>query len=496
MHPINRQKTAIIIGAGFSGLSAATTLAQHGYAVTILEKNEQTGGRARLLKAAGFSFDMGPSWYWMPDVMEKYFNRFNTSSSDYFQLKRLDPSYQVIFAKDDVWKIPADYNSLKELFEKIEKDSSAKLDLFLKEAKYKYETGINEFVYKPSLSISEFADRRILSSVFKLDLFKSFSTHIRHYFKDPRLLQLLEFPVLFLGAMPSKTPALYSMMNYADITLGTWYPMGGMHKLVEGMTKLAITTGVDIKLNTAVQSIHTAEHKVTEVITTDGNFGADVVVASADYHHVEQKLLNAQDRNYSDNYWNKRVMAPSSLIYYVGVNKKLPRLLHHNLFFEEAFEEHAKAIYEKPAWPKNPLYYVCCPSKTDAEVAPSGMENLFILVPVAAGLEDTETIREEYFRHIIKKIELFCSETIFENIIFKRSYAGSDFVNDYNSYKGNAYGLANTLKQTAFMKPSIRSRKVENLFFTGQLTVPGPGVPPSIISGQVVADYISRLTNN
>jgi phytoene desaturase len=496
MYSINRKKTALVIGAGFSGLSAATTLAQHGYAVTMLEKNEQTGGRARLLKAAGFSFDMGPSWYWMPDVMEKYFNRFNTSSSDYFQLKRLDPSYQVIFSKDDVWKIPADYNSLKELFESVEKGSSGKLDVFLKEAKYKYETGINEFVYKPSLSISEFADSRILSSVFRLDLFKSFSTHIRHYFKDPRLLQLLEFPVLFLGAMPSKTPALYSMMNYADMSLGTWYPMGGMHKLVEGMTKLAVTTGVDIKLNTAVKSIHTANHKVTGVTTANGNFTADVVVASADYQHVEQNLLNAQDRNYSDRYWNKRVMAPSSLIYYIGINKKLPGLLHHNLFFEAAFEEHAKAIYEKPAWPENPLYYVCCPSKTDKEVAPAGMENLFILIPIAAGLEDTEAIREQYFRHIIKKIELFCGETIFENIIFKRSYAGSDFVNDYNSYQGNAYGLANTLRQTAFMKPSIRSRKVKNLFFTGQLTVPGPGVPPSIISGQVVADYISRLTNN
>lgn len=487
----NRHKQkAVVIGAGFAGLSAATSLAKHGYNVIIVEKNEQAGGRARLLEARGFAFDMGPSWYWMPDVIERYFNRFDKSVADYFNLVRLNPSYQVIFSKEDVMELPAGYEALRMLFESVEKGSAVQLDKFLKEAKYKYETGISEFVYKPSISFTEFAEWRFVKSLFKLDMLRSFSAHSRQYFKNPRLLQILEFPVLFLGAMPSKTPALYSMMNYADIKLGTWYPMGGMHELVKAMHALALEHGVQIKLNTPVTKIQIKDQLATHVITNNSEIKADVVVGAADYHHVENDLLSSEQRNYSKHYWRRKTMAPSSLIYYVGINKKVNRLKHHNLFFEEDFSKHAKTIYEHAQWPRQPLFYVCCPSKTDASVAPPGMENLFILIPVAAGLEDTETIRTSYFDHVIAKLELFCGETLKPHIVYKKSYAGSDFVKDYHAYKGNAYGLANTLTQTAFMKPSIKSKKIKNLFFAGQLTVPGPGVPPAIISGQVVADYI------
>lgn len=485
-----QQKKAIVIGAGFSGLSAATCLADKGYQVTILEKNEQPGGRARMFHAEGFAFDMGPSWYWMPDIIEKYFNRFGKSASDYFQLKRLDPSYQIIFDKDDVLEVPADYNALRNVFEEIEKGSAAKLDAFLKEAKYKYESGMNEFVYKPSVHISEYAEWKLLRSAFRLDMFTAFSQHIRKYFNNPKILQLLEFPVLFLGAMPSKTPALYSLMNYADISLGTWYPMGGMYELVKAMVNLAEEKGVEIQLNTPVHSLETTAGKVTKVVTPAGDFDADVVIGSADYHHVEKDLLKEADRNYSEASWDKKVMAPSCLLYYVGINKKLPRLQHHNLFFVEDFGRHASEIYLQPQWPEHPLFYVCCPSKTDDSVAPTGMENLFLLIPVAAGLVDTEVIKEQYFNHLLKKMEQFCGVSIAEHVVYKKMYAASNFMADYNAYKGNAYGLANTLKQTAFFKPSIRSKKLKNLFFAGQLTVPGPGVPPSVISGQVVADYI------
>ncbi|MGN6490360.1 MAG: phytoene desaturase family protein [Agriterribacter sp.] len=488
----NRHKQkAVVIGAGFAGLSAATSLAQHGYNVTILEKNDQAGGRARMFSAGGFAFDMGPSWYWMPDVIERYFNRFGKSVADYFNLVRLNPSYQVIFSKRDVIELPADYEALRMLFESMEKGSAAQLDKFLKEAKYKYETGIAEFVYKPSVSFTEFADWRVVKSLFKLDMLRSFSAHSRQYFKDPRLLQILEFPVLFLGAMPSRTPALYSMMNYADMRLGTWYPMGGMHELVKAMEALAREHEVEIKLETPVTSIRVKDRLATHAITSNAEIQTDVVVGAADYHHIENDLLNSGQRNYSQRYWQKKTMAPSCLIYYVGINKKPDRLKHHNLFFEDDFEQHAKAIYEHAEWPRQPLFYVCCPSKTDPSVAPPGMENLFILIPVGAGLEDTETIRAHYFDHVIAKLELFCGETLKPHIVYSKSYAGADFVKDYHAYRGNAYGLANTLTQTAFMKPCIKSKKIKNLFFAGQLTVPGPGVPPAIISGQVVADYIN-----
>ncbi len=485
-------KKVVIIGAGFAGISAATKLASEGYEVTVLEKNDHAGGRARKFAADGFTFDMGPSWYWMPDVFEKYFQQFNASASDFYDLVRLDPSYRIFFGAGDTLDLPANLEAMYQLFESLEPGSSVQLKKFLKEAKYKYDVGINDLVYKPGKSIFEFADMRIAKGALKLHIFQSFSSYVRKYFKHPKIIQLLEFPVLFLGAMPQETPALYSLMNYADINLGTWYPMGGMHKVVEGMVALATSKGVQFQYNTTVEQITVVGNKCSGVITNTGYLQADAVIGGADYHHVEQQLLPEGFRTYSEAYWNKRVMAPSSLIFYLGVSTPLKGLQHHNLFFDRPFDAHAQEIYKNPQWPTNPLFYVSCPSKTDDTVAPKGAENLFVLIPVAPGLEDNDATRERYYNLVMERLEQLTSQSIREHVVFKRSYAHADFIQDYNAFKGNAYGLANTLKQTAILKPSIRSKKIKNLYYTGQLTVPGPGVPPSIISGQVVANEITN----
>lgn len=485
-------KKIIVIGSGFAGLSAATCLADQGYEVTILEKNTVAGGRARKFEVDGFTFDMGPSWYWMPDVFDQYFAKFGKKVSDYYDLVRLDPSYAVIFGKEDVMEVPAKMEDLYAMFERYEAGSSQQLKEFLSEAEYKYKVGMNEFVHKPSHSIWEFADLRILKSLFRLQMFQSISSGIEKRFKNPQLIQLLEFPVLFLGATPDNTPALYSMMNYADMSLGTWYPKGGMHKIVEGMVKLAEEKGVKIKLGQEVQQIYVPNGHATKVITQDAEYAADVVVGGADYHHLEQQVLEPQHRKYSESYWQKRTMAPSSLLFYLGVNKKLKNLHHHNLFFDEDFEQHAIEIYDDPKWPSKPLFYVCAPSITDASVAPEGMENVFILIPTAPDLKDDEATREHYYEVVMQRLESLTGQSIRDHVIYKRSFAHSDFVKDYNAFKGNAYGLANTLLQTAFLKPKLKSKKVENLYFTGQLTTPGPGVPPSLISGQVVANEIYK----
>jgi len=481
-----------VIGSGFSGLAAATCLAADGFDVTLFEKNELPGGRARKFESAGFVFDMGPSWYWMPDVFEKYFNRFGKTTSDYYQLKRLDPSYRIFYGKNDYLDIPAGVEALGKLFDELEPGSSKHLTTFLEEGKYKYDIGINNLVYKPGLSLTEFADAELLKGVFKLHVFQSIAQYVRKFFKEPLIIKLLEFPVLFLGATPENTPALYSLMNYADMALGTWYPMGGMYKIVEGMVTLAEEQGVKFNYNSAVESVEMNGVKAKGIWSNNIFHSFDYIVAGADYHHVEQKLLPNSARRYDEAYWNKRVMAPSSLLFYVGLNKRVKNLLHHTLFFDEDFSLHAKEIYEDPKWPTAPQFYISCPSKTDASVAPEGCENLLILIPVAPGLHDDETIREKYFNLIIDRLESIIGESIREHIIFKRSYAHNDFIADYNAFKGNAYGLANTLMQTANLKPSIINKKVSNLFYTGQLTVPGPGVPPSLISGQVVAAELSK----
>ena len=473
-------------------------MAKAGWEVTVLEKHDMPGGRARVLKENGFVFDMGPSWYWMPDVFERFFNSFGKKVSDYYDLKRLDPSYR-IYWPDDVMDIPADYHQLQQLFEKKEPGSSKALDQFISEAAYKYDVGINKLVHKPGRSVTEFANWELVKGLFKLDVFTSIKKHVGKYFKNSQLQQLLEFPVLFLGALPQDTPALYSLMNYADIKLGTWYPHGGMYSIVNGMYELAKELGVKFFFNHNVKEIIIEKDTVKNVLaeTTAENievsFAADAVIGSADYHFIETNLLEKQYRTYTEAYWNKRVMAPSCLIYYVGLKKKLKDITHHSLFFDVDFGVHGKEIYTDPKWPSEPLFYVCAPSVTDSTVAPQGCENLFFLVPVATGLGgDTEILREKYFDTILSRFEQKIRQSVKQEIIYKKSYSVSNFINDYNSFKGNAYGLANTLMQTAVLKPCIKSKKVKNLFYTGQLTVPGPGVPPSIISGEVVSKEVVK----
>jgi phytoene desaturase len=486
-------KKAVIIGSGFSGLSNACFMAKNGYKVDVYEKNEQLGGRARVMYTHGYTFDMGPSWYWMPDVFDRFFNSFGKQTSDYYKLLRLNPSYRVFFSENEIIDIPADFNELKQLFDSLEKGSGKQLDSFLKEAEKKYAVGMQDLVYKPSLSLTEFIDTRVLSSVFTIDLFKSFSTHINKYFSNPKIKSIIEFPVLFLGAMPQDTPALYSLMNYADIKLGTWYPMGGMGKIIDGMVELAKELGVTFHTQANVERINVdVKNKSKSIVVNGQTINTDIVISAADYQHTEQKLLPESHRNYTEQYWENKTFAPSSLIYYLGVNKRIKNLLHHNLFFDKDFTTHAKEIYKNPSWPSNPLFYVSCPSKTDDTVAPEGKENLFILIPVAPGLVDDESIKEKYFDLVINRLEALTGESVKEHIEYKKSYAHNDFVNDYNSFKGNAYGLANTLKQTAILKPSIKNKKVSNLYYTGQLTVPGPGIPPCLISGEIVANQIKK----
>lgn len=493
----NKAQTKIaIIGAGFAGISAAAYLSKQGYQVDVYEKNADIGGRARqLITDNGYLFDMGPSWYWMPEVFEKFFNDFGYKAADFYELQLLDPGFSVVFGADDVLNIPANFEELCRLFESIETGSAEKLREFLAEAAYKYNIGMGKLVYKPGLSLLEFADLDLIKGLFKLQVFTSFSAHVKKYFKDPRLIALMEFPVLFLGAMPEDTPALYSLMNYAGLKLGTWYPKGGFGKVINAMKNIAEMQGAKFHTNAAVSAIDVKENQVVSLASERGTHLYDGLIAAADYHHVEEKLLNTAERNYSEKYWDNRVLAPSCLIFYLGVTTKVARLNHHTLFFDEDLKQHSQEIYKQAQWPTKPLFYVCCPSVTDPSVAPAGHENLFVLMPLATDIEDPEAIREQYFEVIMDRLEAYTGTPIRQHLDYKKSYCVSDFVTDYNSFKGNAYGLANTLMQTANLKPTLKNKKINNLFYAGQLTVPGPGVPPSIISGNLAAQQLIKHLN-
>jgi phytoene desaturase len=478
-----------IIGSGFSSLSASCYLAQAGYQVEVYEKLETVGGRARQFIKDGFTFDIGPTWYWMPDVFERFFADFGKKPSDYYQLEKLDPAYQVYFKKGDSVIIPGSLDEIYRNFEKEEPGSAQKLEKFISKARDNYEIAIKDLVYRPGVSPLELITTETAQRLGRF--FTNISKEVRSEFTNTKLRQILEFPVLFLGAKPSDTPAFYSFMNYADFGLGTWHPKGGMYKVIEGIKDLAESLGVKFHMNSPVERIIT-EKGIAKGLTVNGkDHFADIVLTGADYHHSEQ-LLHKIDRQYSPKYWKKKTFAPSSLLFYIGFDKKLKNVSHHTLFFDSSFEVHAKEIYDEPRWPEDPLFYASFPSITDDSCAPQGKEAGIFLIPLAPDLEDTPEIREHYFNMILDRFEKITGQDVKTYILFKKSFCVNDFKEAYNSYKGNAYGMANTLFQTAFLRPKLRSKKVEHLYFTGQLSVPGPGVPPSLISGKLAAGLIDK----
>ncbi|QQV03906.1 MULTISPECIES: phytoene desaturase family protein [Chryseobacterium] len=486
------KKTAII-GSGFSGLSAAAYAAKNGHEVHVFEKNSSLGGRARQFSTDnGYIFDMGPSWYWMPDIIENFFKDFDRKTSDYYELVSLDPQFEMVF-EDGNMSLPQSYSEMRNLFEHTEQGAGKKLDEFMNDAQYKYEVGMKDFVTKPCHSWMEFVSPKIAKSALKLDLLSNFHRFVRKYFKHPKLIMLMEFPVIFLGAAPKDIPALYSLMNYGGYKLGTWYPMGGFYKVIEAMSEVCIEQGVHIHLNSTVEKINVSNSKAQSVTVNGKEISFDTVIASSDYHHTEENLIPKEYKNYSESYWKNKTFAPSCLIYYLGFKEKIPNLKHHTLFFENDLDLHTTEIYTDKKWPTKPLFYACCPSKTDKSVAPENGENVFLLMPIATGINDSEEIRERYFKEMIERLEKHTKTSgLLDKIDYKKSYSIKNFVEDYNAYEGNAYGLANTLNQTAVLKPSLRNKKIKNLFYTGQLTVPGPGVPPSIISGKIAATEASK----
>ena len=488
------KKIINILGSGFSSISAACYLAKAGHEVTIFEKNSSIGGRARQLKIDGFLFDMGPTWYWMPDVFERFFNDFNQTPSDYYELNKLNPAYEIYYGKHDRIKISSEIEKIYQLFEKEEKGSSKYLKIFLKQAQNNYNVAVKDLVYRPGVSPLELITPK---TILKLNqLFFDIRKQIQKKFSNPRLIKILEFPVLFLGAKPGNTPAMYNFMNWADFGLGTWHPEGGMYEVIKGMVTLANELGVKFTLNAPIDKINVNDKGIATSINLNGHkISSDIILSGADYYHTEQ-LLNTKYRQYSEQYWKKKTFAPSALLFYVGFDKKLENVSHHTLFFDEEFDSHAEYIYDTPDWPNDPLFYASFPSITDNSFAPSGKEAGTFLIPIAPGLEDSDSIRNKYFDLIIKRLEKLTNQKLQNSILFKKSYCINDFIKDYNSYKGNAYGLANTLTQTAFLRPRIKSKRVENLFFTGQLTVPGPGVPPALISGKIASELILKKINS
>ncbi len=477
-------------------MAAAALLAKDGHHVTVLEKNDQPGGRAIVWKEKGFLFDMGPSWYLMPDVFEKFFAEFGKKPSDFYNLIRLDPAYRIFYSADEIVDISPELEKNLQLFDKYQPNGAEQLKKYLAAAEYQYTIAMNEFIYKQYQHLTDFFSLKLLLKGTKLHIFKSLDDYAKGYISEEKLRKILEYTMVFLGGTPFDTPALYSLMSHVDFNLGVWYPDGGITKLVEAFHKLAVSYDVEFQFNQPVKKIIVKDNTVTGVKTEQHTLDANLVVANADYVHVETQLLDQEHQTYPPRYWEKRAIAPSALLMYLGVDEKVQNLVHHNLYFAPHWEDHFQSIFHTPQWPDDPSYYVSCPSKTDASVAPPNQENLFILVPVAAGLNDSKKTREKYFTKIMNHLETLTGQDIKKSLVVKRLFSHNDFASQYNAYKGTALGLAHTLRQTAIFRPSQQSKKVKGLYYTGHYTHPGIGVPMVTISSQILAQQIRNTYDN
>ena len=498
-------KHVVVIGAGFAGLTSAVLLAKDGFKVTLLEKNQQVGGRARLWHTDGYTFDMGPSWYLMPEVFERIFNLVGVNRADYYRITRLNPAYKVFFENPGAAQsidIPGSRDELAGVFEEFEKDGAQSLEAFLNDAAYKYRVAMSEFLYRDFRSPREFFNRRLMTEGIKLHVFRRLDHYVRQYFQNHRARKILEYASVFLGSNPVITPALYSLMSHVDLNLGVWFPEGGMGRVALAFSRLAQEQGCRVITGAQVSGVGISNGKITEVqyIQQSGDepedsrerlrIKADFVLNTADYHWMEHSILQKPYRSYSSAYWKKKIVAPSMFLAYMGIGRKLPQLAHHNLYFADKWEKHFDTLFESPKWPENPCWYISRTTATSSAMAPPGKENIFLLVPVAAGLDDGDQQRETFFEMMLDHVKKTTSIDLSADLEFRSLYSHRDFRSDYNSFKGSALGLAHTLFQTAVFRPSRQSRKLSNLFHAGQYTHPGVGVPMVIISAELAVNAI------
>lgn len=490
-------KRIVVVGGGIGGLATAGLLARDGHSVTLLEKNSQLGGRANLLATQGFRFDLGPSWYLMPDVFETFFAQFNTHPSKHLDLREIEPQYRIFFSDKSHVDISRIVAKTRAIFEEIEPGAGAALDQYLVEAQRKYNISVEQVLYKNVDTFFDFFSWKMLKEGRNLNALESMDSYVSKFFKSEKLQQIIQYTLVFLGGSPSNLPALYSLMTHVDFNQGVYYPMGGFYEVVKVIAGLAEEAGARLRTNAPVEKIITDGDRVVGVQVAGRLLKADVVIGNADYVHLEDLLDDQSKRAYSHKYWNKQTLSPSAFLVYLGVKGKLPKLQHHNIYFGENWIEHFDDIFAGKSWPQHPSLYINMPSKTDSSVAPKGHENLMILVPTAAGLRETPLWREQYAQFIIKYVEEQIGIALSEKIVFQKIFSVTDFKQQYNSYKGNALaGSAQTLLQTGIFRANNKHKHLKNLFMAGAYTTPGIGVPPTLISAHLARDRVRAYLNS
>ena len=490
-------KKAVIIGGGIAGLATAGLLAKAGMSVTVLEARERVGGRAYTWEKDGFKFDMGPSWYLMPDAFDQFFKLMGTTSNAELELKRLDPMYQTINEGEaEPLVVKADLASNKALFDSVEPGAGERLQAYVDSAEDAYKLSIEHFLYTNFQNTKSFTHPDVLKRAgrFIKHLLTPLDTFAGKHVQDARLRKILNFPAVFLGASPYKTPSMYHLMTHVDMNVGVFYPMGGFYSIIEAVERVAKRAGVVVHTNSRVTKIVTENGAVKGVNVGEIFFEADVVVGNADLHHLETQLLNPEEQTLPQKWWDKREPGPSAMLLFLGVKGEIPELDHHTLLYSDDWAKNFEEVFHKADGKRkipNPAsLYVCAPSKSDPTVAPKGYENLFVLVPIAAdpsiGGSGDEAFEKAADRIIDQIADWAKIPNFRERIVVRGSMGPRDFVTELNAWQGTALGMAHTLKQSAFFRPANYSKKVKGLYYAGHHSVPGIGLPMCLIGAELV----------
>jgi len=504
--PLRGERIAVV-GAGFGGLSAASYLTDAGADVTVFERNEHPGGYAGRIERDGFRIDTGPSWYLMPEVFDRFFQHFGREVEEFYELTELEPLYEIYWKDGDHAEIPSTRQGQKQLFESYESGAGSKLDDYLSDAAEAYELGMDRFVYPSRSRLRDMMDLDIIRSVRALPKLRTMDTYVKSYFTHPKLRQIAEYKLVFLGGSPYNTPAIYTLMSHVDMNLGVYHPTGGIASVIDGMVTLATDLGVTIHTDTPVTSIEPLsradETRQQFEITTgkgpDGNTAEtdggrfDRVVANAAPTHVERDLLPEEYAN-REAYWNSRTYAPSAYLLYLGVNGEVDGLEHHSLILPNDWQPHFDRIFDEAGWPDDPAYYVHVPSKTDDTVAPDGHEAVVILVPLAPGLEDDTETLEQFRKLVLDDLAETTGVEFRDRIVLEESACVSTFADRFNAPEGTALALSHTLGQTGPLRPAHRAPGVDGLYYVGAYTNPGIGMPMCLLSGEHVTNAIIEDT--
>jgi phytoene desaturase len=474
----------VIIGGGVGGLAVACLLAKAGRQVTVLEKNEQLGGRASLLGVGGFRFDTGPSWLLMRGVFEHFFALLDEPLENHLQLTKLTPSYRVFdAASGQQLDILSDLVRDAATFASVEPGADARLRQYLAQVAATNNLTLSRFLY------TTFASKRelLIPKLIRSQLLTSMHREAASFFADPLLQKTISYPAIFLGTSPYRAPALYGLLNHYLFNEGVWYPKGGMYSLVEALVRIGRRQGVVHRTNVAVTKINSTDGRANGVSTQHEQFPADIVISNAGKYHTETSLLGPEQRDHSPKYWQRRSWSPSALLLYLGVNRQYDSLAHHNLLFSKNWRRNLTDIFKSSDFPQDPSLYICAPSKTDATVAPKGYENLFVLAPVSAGLQYTQHQLETFAESVLATLETQMSlPNLRQHILYKRMFCVHDFAERFNSFKGTSLGLQHTLRQSALFRPSNTGKKVQGLYFVGADAHPGVGLPPVLISAELL----------